>query len=321
MKRRMTAFLLVLSLALGSLFLFSGCGASSSEKKQTTKEYVLYDLNADRTELLTESFTPESRGAHDMAVEFLNALSTQKAGGDRIRPIPSDVQVQSVTLDKETGLLTVSFSRAYSSISGMSEAMTRAAVVKTLLQIRGVEMVDFQVDHSELVDSSNNVVGAMDENSFVQGVTSETSPKQKTKLVLYYPDEDGKGLVGEEQTVTYSTSMPLYRVILEKLQKAPKTKGAHRAIAKETQILSLSVADGICYINFDSSFTTANEDVDLMTSVYAIVDSLTEMSSIVGVQISANGSNVSFTEDQEKGIIFHRDESMITNVVPESDGT
>lgn len=303
LRKKLLPGLLVLCLLLT---LFGGCG-----KKQEKSEYVLYDLNADRTDFIKENYTPTKTRAKDMAEEMLNDMSSDKSSGNRLRPIPSEVSIQSVTLDQESGLLTVSFSRAYSNLNGAEEAMTRAAIVKTLLQIRGVTMVDFQVEGTELVDGNGNVVGAMDETSFVEGMTRADSPKNSTELTIYYPSADGSALVAQKKKVTYSSNIPIYRVALNCLQKKPKDSDLNPAFPSTAKVLSMTVADSICYLNFDTNFRTSSSNVPLKTAIYSIVDTLTELSSIKGVQISINGENVSLSDDDETGVIFRRDTTLI----------
>lgn len=303
MRKKWIPILLIFCFLLSAL---SACG-----KKEKHSEYVLYDLNADRTDFLQEDYTPTQTGAKDMAEEMLSALSADHSNGNKLRPIPSEVSIQSVKMNPESGLLTISFSRAYGNLTGAEEAMTRAAIVKTLLQIRGVTMVDFQIEGIELVDGNGNVVGAMDENSFVDGMTSQYSPKNTTELMLYYPSADGASLVAKKQKITYSSNVPVYRVALNYLQKKPKDSDLHPAFPSASKVLSMTVADSICYLNFDSSFRTSNPNVPLKTAIYSIVDTLTELASIKGVQISINGENVSLSDDNDNGVIFHRDMTLV----------
>lgn len=47
--------------------------------------------------------------------------------------------------------------------------------------------------------------------------------------------------------------------------------------------------DGICYVNLDESFLTVEGNVSTDVSVYSIVNSLVELSTVNKVQILVNG--------------------------------
>ena len=51
-------------------------------------------------------------------------------------------------------------------------------------------------------------------------------------------------------------------------------------------MISISVKDKICYVNFDSSFLTDALSIDGNLIVYSIVNSLTELPDVQRVQIS-----------------------------------
>lgn len=303
-KKKWIASLLLFALILSMLL--QACGKDNGKKSGIT----LYNLNAEHTEFITEKYQPKETEPLPQAEELVKKLSDGSVEGERVRPLPRDITLQDMSLDQDTGLLTISFSRAYSDLDGSDETMIRAAVVKTLLQVKGIDLIDFQVDHTELTDASGNVVGAMDAASFVDGMTSKTSPKQKKTFVLYYPNGDGSALIKEERTISYSSNTPAYRTILETLQTKPSSKKARAAFPSSTQILSLSMAGGICYINFDSSFSSQSSNLPMRTSVYAIVNSLTELSSIKGVQISVDGENLKLDEEDMK-TVFTRNTALL----------
>ena len=69
----------------------------------------------------------------------------------------------------------------------------------------------------------------------------------------YFSSKDGTTLVKETRTVHYSTNISLEKLVMEQLIEGPK-KGATATIPSETKIITLSVMDGICYVNLDNNF-------------------------------------------------------------------
>ena len=60
-------------------------------------------------------------------------------------------------------------------------------------------------------------------------------------------------------------------------------------IPSETKIITLSVMDGIGYVNLDNNFQNQNQEITEEVVLYSIVNSLTELSGVSKVQISING--------------------------------
>lgn len=298
----------LLSLSL-SLVLMSCSGPS--QKKKTEKTYVLYDINADHTGLATEEYYPKSKDRSKMTDEILDLLGDKTEKSDMTRPIPNGVNVQDTLYDKESGNLTVSFTRSYMTVTGTDETLMRAAIVKTLLQVKGVKTVTFQVDHTDLVSASGISGRMMDDNTFVMSMAGKDSPVQSADITLYYPDRDGTRLHKVKKKVTYSSNIHIARVVIDYLKKNPEVKNARPALPSGIQVSSLAVADGVCYVNFDSDISSKNNDVTEEACVYSIVDSLTDLYGINRVQISENGSNLSLRGHE--GTLFEKNDTNVIN--------
>lgn len=307
--------LLAIFLLLG---IFSGCGKLSSFSDDPMKEdagFVIYDLNGDKTALAEEAYTPSGIDTNEKISNLLIEMQKSTDESDMIRPIPDGITVQDYVFNAGTGRLTVSFNRSYLNLSGTQETLVRAAIVKTLLQIEEVESVEFLVDHTALVTPGGSTIGPMTEDSFVLGMSGDETSTQLATLTLYYPDASGEKLVKEEKKVSYDSNVPIGRVVMEYLQKTPTTGGAKPAYSKDTSLLSLSIADGICYVNLSSNFLSANTDVTREAAVYAIVNSLTEVPGVNKVLLSMDGKIINLN-NQGDSILYVRNEAI---VVPDSD--
>ena len=56
--------------------------------------------------------------------------------------------------------------------------------------------------------------------------------------------------------VHYSNNTSIEKLIMEQLMRGPTTSKAQATIPAETKLLGVSVKDGICYVNLDSTFLT-----------------------------------------------------------------
>ena len=130
----------------------------------------------------------------------------------------------------------------------------------------------------------------MSADDFVQNTGSSLSSYQVTSLNLYFSNEDGTKLVSEKiNDVHYSSNTSIEKLIVEQLMRGPASSKAQATIPKDTKLLGVSVKDGICYVNLDSSFLTVVNNVSTEVAVYSIVNSLVELDNINKVQILVNG--------------------------------
>ena len=79
------------------------------------------------------------------------------------------------------------------------------------------------------------------------------------------------------------------KLIVEKLMQGPSGSDAYPTINPDANLLSVTIKDGICYVNFDSTFLTGAYDVLPEVTIYSIVNSLIEGTEAQQVQITING--------------------------------
>ncbi len=283
MKEIRTYFLFFLLLLVlpGSM----GCGNESNE----TSDYSVYYLNKESTKIISEPYELTSKEEDTKAVidELLLAMSSDTDDVERVKPIPTGVEV--VKYDFEETLLTLYFNDAYSSMDRIGEALTRAAIVRTLMQVERVECLSFYVGDVPLTDRSGNPVGVMTNESFIENPGEQINSIQEANLVLYFANSKGNGLVQETKEVHYSSNISMEKLVMENLLEGPAGKEAQYAIPEGTKLMNVSVADGVCYVSLDESFLNQNYNIDEAIVIYSIVNSLSEIPTINKVQISVNG--------------------------------
>ena len=100
---------------------------------------------------------------------------------------------------------------------------------------------------------------------------------------------------------------------MEQLIAGPGQEGSYPTLPSDCKILSISVTDNVCYINFDSAFLNTVLAVNDYVPIYSIVDSLSEGTAITRVQIMVNGSqDVMFRESISLNTTFERSQDYIT---------
>ena len=113
---------------------------------------------------------------------------------------------------------------------------------------------------------------------------------EKRKIILYFADDEGNLLVPEEREVIHNTNTSLERLVVSELIKGPAEPGHYPVLPADMKILGMNVNENICYLNFDDAFLKSSLDVKPELPIYAIVNSLSELSSVNKVQITVNGT-------------------------------
>ena len=300
MKRKIGSVLLLLVLLLL-------CGCTKQEEEH---EYLIYYKNMDSTKIIPTSYEPKSQNGDELAMEMLNAMKEAPDSAELRQSIPEPVQILSC---KQNGyMMTVDFNEAYYDLGGTEEVLLRAAVVRTLVQIDGISYVAFTVESQPLTYQDGGTIGGMNADSFVENPGNQINSSLRTTLNLYFASEDGTELVKETRDVHYSSNISLEKLVVEQLIEGPKTSGLKATIPGDTKLITISVVEGICYVNLDETFRNQNNEIQEPIVLYSIVNSLAELPGIDKVQISVNGDTkgkVRFTEDLS--VMYERDDSYI----------
>lgn len=264
--------------------MLASCGKRTDVGKE---DPFIYCLNEDRTGLTKISYDFPEGNAEEAARAVLEELKEPAEEIEYTAPIPKEVKVQGCRL--RGSILDVDFNSAYLEMGALEEKLVRAAVVQSLVLIDGINAVSFTVDGEMLKDSTGFPVGLMNEDDFVENTGSSPTAYQTDTLTLYFADKEGDSLVPREVDVRYSSNVSREKLIVEKLMQGPSGSGAYPMINPDANLLSVTIKDGICYVNFDSTFLTGAYDVLPEVTVYSIVNSLVEGTEAQQVQITING--------------------------------
>ncbi|MBQ8519439.1 MAG: GerMN domain-containing protein [Agathobacter sp.] len=276
----------ILCFILSLTMVFSITGCNREEKKKG--EYQIYYLNMDMSKIVAEDY--DSTGAEDekLVEELLAKLQSAPESSKLRQTIPSDVKINS--FKKNGAYLYIDFSEEYKALKPEEEILIRAAIVKTLVQTSPSTLVAFTINSDPLLAHDGTLVGSMHEDSFVENPGKQINSSVETTLNLYFANKDGTKLVKETRTVHYSTNISMEKLIMEQLIEGSKKSSTMSTVPSGTKLISVSVVDGVCYVNLSDSFRNQNAEVNEEIVLYSIVNSLTELQGVSQVQISINGS-------------------------------
>lgn len=270
------------------LFFLLLCACSRrGENAEQENGYQIYYINKDGTKIVSRNYEMQAWDNAARIKELLAALQEDSGAVDVKRPIPADVAVTEYDLSEEQ--LSIGFDGNYLRMDAMTEVLCRAAVVRTMTQLKDVSCVSFYIDGAPLTDKNGNVVGVMTNDSFVENPGEQINSFQEATVTLYFANKAGDGLVRETQKVHYSSNISMEKLVVERLLEGPLEEGKQSAIPQGTKLVSVSTVDGVCYVNFDESFLNQNYEIKEEVVIYSIVDSLSELSSVSKVQIAVNG--------------------------------
>lgn len=306
MKKKTTGLiLLVILLLLGAV---AGCG----KKKEEVSDYYIYYLNKDKTKTVAVGYEPKASDAKGMVEELLKQLLKNTKSPDYQKVLPEEVSINEWKL--ENAQLCLYFNNAYSQMDNITEVLSRAAIVRTLTQIEGVDCISFYVGDSPVIDANGTPVGLMTSESFVENPGEQINAILSSEITLYFSNKDGKKLVPEVQEVHYSSNISMEKLIMEKLLKGPKDDKLRAAIPQGTKLVNISVLDGVCFVNLDEGFLNQNYEVAEPIVIYSIVDSLVELPNINKVQISVNGDSDRVYRDRyDLSVMYDRNLDYLDN--------
>lgn len=299
------------------MFFLGGC-QSTGEKGVLipgTKSYKIYYLENEEKEIKSEQYVPTSKDSdrEGLLTEFLERLASTPTDLNSKKTISDNIHLVShQILDDKLSLY---FDDSYAELQGISEVLVRAAIVKTLCQIDGIDAVEFYVDRQPLMENADRAVGFMNADSFIDNTGDETHFFQYADLTLYFTDKTGTKLVPVDVSVRYDGTIPLVQLIAEQLIKGPKSiKGVDKTavfatIPEKTVLNKISVKDGTCFIDLNQEFLNKSEDITDEVAIYSVVNSLSELSSIDKVEFLIDGQQqmtyrekLVFDEDFERNL-------------------
>ena len=287
--------------------LMAGC----REQQQVDESgYQIWYINQDETCLKYENKELQSKNEEGLLREMKEVMR-ETPTDDELKPvIPEDVEL--LDFDFEHNQLYLDFSPEYKKMPKVYEVLCRAAIVRTLGQIDGVEYVDFQVNGEPLTDLEGKEIGLMNEDQFIENAGEEINAYKTADLTLYFSNKAGDKLVGQRVAMEYNSNISLEKLIVEQLIAGPPFEGAYPTIPSETKLLNISIKDNICYVNLDEGFLGTGYNVIESIPVYSIVNSLIENTDAQKVQISINGeTNRMFRESINFDTIFEKNEGLI----------
>lgn len=295
------------------MFSLISCGKGENMEKG---EFQIYYLNREEQRIVADSYVPEYKGdeVRHLAEELLSrmAIQPEKVG---FHAVINNFSLKDCIVRE--GQITLNFTKEYEMQSPTREVLTRAAIVKTLTQLEGIQLILIQVEGKSLIDNKGEEVGVMSAEAFIDNTGQDINKYEETSINLYFANASGDKLVKVNRTLHYNTNISLERLVVDQIVAGPlqtNNNGGdiYPTLNKFTKVISVSAKDGICYVNLDSMFLTTINNVTPQVAIYSLVNSLTELPGIIKVQVSIEGeTEINFREKYQLTTLFERNLEVI----------
>lgn len=307
-----TKKILLLAIFVFMVACMTGCG-DDTQDSSGGRTYSVYYVNNEETGIFSKSYQTATEDGQELLDELMGQLAVISEKKEYKAPLSGDFAILGYTL--ESGQLAINFDEHYKEMDSIKEILVRAAIVRTLSQVRDVSYISFAVNNEPLMDNGGAVVGNMSADMFIDNEGNEINTYEKVNLHLYFANETGDRLVEENQrNVVYNSNISIEKLVVEKLIEGPLSEGSYPTINPDTRIVSVTVKDRICYVNLDEVFLNQPYNVTSDVTIYSITNSLVELPNVSKVQISINGeTSVFYKESVSLTTLFERNLDLITN--------
>ena len=284
MKNKILLFLMIVF-----SFTLTAC-KKKEERPLSENEYYVYYINTATDKLVENRYTASlpSNDMDGLVDELMSQFLKVPDDLEALSALPDKVTYQG--FDRDGNILYLNFDTNYQGMDISREVLARAALAKTLTQIDGIDYISIRCGDQPLFNALGENVGLISSSNFINSISNVNS-FEKATLTLYFSDDAGTKLVAETRDIFYDMNTSKEKLIVDELMKGPKTAGLKATIPGDTKVISVTVNEGICYVNFDEGFLNALPDVLDSITICSIVDSLSELPNITRVQILVNGKS------------------------------
>lgn len=247
----------------------------------------VYFLNTAANALEAEVHHVELGEHIDMINAILDIFYTYPRSGNLVRTLPYDMGLApQFRILNDLSLLEVFFTREYLRMDPQQELFFRSALVWTVTELNFIDDVRIFVGLNELQRPNGRLVGLLNRSNV--RINPLLIPHRDEYVWLYFRRSDGRGLGRERRLVQVIPDQDIEHTVLEQLIIGP---GPHMtyltpSIAPDTIIRSVTIEEGICYVNLSSEFLNplAESEELMLLAVFSVVNSLTDLSNVTYVQ-------------------------------------
>lgn len=269
-----------ISLFLALCLLLQGCGSRSTQEGVQAR---LYYMANDAENLSVDSAVlPETRTVHSSTLTDFLKLYFMGPESDTLRaPFPPGTEV--LTLSQGENSLNLTMSQEFFSLSGVDLSIAACCLTNTLCDYTGVRAV-------VLEDASKRVHLELSAEDFL--LKNDYTQDDNQKFLLYFSDSNHRYLRPEIRSAILSENESPEDYVLRQLMAGPTQEDLLPVVPENAVLLDAYTEGQVCYVDFSGAFYDAapENDYEAYTTVYGIVNTLTDLEDVESVQFLRNGS-------------------------------
>ena len=235
---------------------------------------------------LSENESAEEYLLHELILGPQSAECTALVPeGTRVLSVSTENEVCTVNFNSSVMATDDNFYAAYMLVYG---------VANTLTSLDTVNYVLFQVE-GESLDRLGGLDLSSAIGSYSEAVALHSSSAGQVDINLCVMDSVDGDIYSIPATVKQSVSQPLAEAVVLKAIDFEPPGGMINPIPYGTELLSISVSEGICYVDLSEKFVPVDDSKAAeQAAIFAIVTVLTELDNIDAVLLSVDGETAGF---------------------------
>ena len=296
MQKRMAMFLVIVLLA-GVLPGCSWLNKSASPEPNptgnnlTTETVKLYYGDSGNEKLVTE----ERQVSYGPGIDKYKLMLEELIKGPQTPGYRANISPEAKVYGtiKQNEDLIVNFSQEFNQFAGsVAEIVGIGSVVNTLTQFGDVKRVKILIEGQEYIGPSGEPRG------FIEPFSAEAKPGElgevSKEVILYFGNKVATAVIGEPRQLKLASDISqaeFIEQVLEELIQGPQRKDLSRTIPKEVKVKSVSIKDGIAYVDFSEEMHSKHwhgAAGEAMT-INSIVNTLTEFAYVQKVKMTVEG--------------------------------
>ncbi len=309
--KKNSAFILIQILTLSYLTIFfTGCMNDVNEPQSVNKNTVML-LDSENKTLVQVEYADfdsiNSKSDNEIIRYIIELLAKGVEGSKYESTIDDNIKLKQVSVLNSRVIL--DFTNEYYNQSAINELYMRSSIVRSITELDRFSSVEFYVESNPLKTGDSKMIGKLRKQDVLLTYDEATNRNEQQILTIYFPNEDNLLLVPTIVEVTASPNRKIEDIVIDQLISADK-----KLLPLGVELLNVYTHEGICFIDFSSEFKTSPlpQDISERIAIYAIVNSLVELTHISKVQILVNGKiEFVFQKNLSLNRIFIKNYSLI----------
>ncbi len=297
---KLTALVLIISVALIGVILFADFG-----DKDFAISVNLYFYNENSNGVVEEAREITYDKTEEIIPQIIKEIVKGPRQTDKKRIVKKGVKLNDIIYG-DNGYAVIDLNDKFLSNDNTLDVLAAYTVIKAVCNaypVTGITHVKLTVEGDDIATSDGKT---LDYLTYEDIKLSDTAQRTKKEVLLYFKNSEKDGFGAEIRKLEISTEESLEKAVVEALLKGPKSDKLKQCVFGE--LISVDTKDGVCFVNLAFSFVEKNSGEGAFAAVYSIVNSLTELPGIDGVQILVDGKKLDKIGDVDISTVLGRQE-------------